>query len=75
MLVEYHIKKGYPSEVDLFIAQTVFQYVFQLVSLWHIILHMYVFDIFNCMRYLAISPLQGRGGERKCVNVNTVNIL
>lgn len=27
MLIEYHIKKGYPSEVDLFIAQTVLQYV------------------------------------------------
>lgn len=27
MLIEYHIKKGYPSEVDLFIAQTVLQYL------------------------------------------------
>lgn len=27
MLVEYHVSKGYPSEVDLFIAQAVFQYL------------------------------------------------
>ncbi|XP_015908395.1 Golgi to ER traffic protein 4 homolog [Parasteatoda tepidariorum] len=27
MLIEYHITKGYPNEVDLFIAQTVFQYL------------------------------------------------
>ncbi|KFM65552.1 Golgi to ER traffic protein 4-like protein, partial [Stegodyphus mimosarum] len=27
MLIEYHITKGYPSEVDLFIAQTVLQYL------------------------------------------------
>jgi len=27
MLIEYHITKGYPNEVDLFIAQTVLQYL------------------------------------------------
>ncbi|KAG8191155.1 hypothetical protein JTE90_016668 [Oedothorax gibbosus] len=27
MLIEYHITEGYPSEVDLFIAQTVLQYL------------------------------------------------
>ncbi|XP_041362728.1 Golgi to ER traffic protein 4 homolog [Gigantopelta aegis] len=27
MLIEYHITKGYPSEVDLFIAQAVLQYL------------------------------------------------
>nr|AII97721.1 BLTX334 [Nephila pilipes] len=27
MLIEYHSTKGYPSEVDLFIAQTVLQYL------------------------------------------------
>ncbi|CAG0880909.1 unnamed protein product, partial [Darwinula stevensoni] len=27
MLIEYHMREGYPSEVDLFIAQTVFQYL------------------------------------------------
>lgn len=27
MLIEYHISKGYPSEVDLFIAQAVLQYL------------------------------------------------
>ena len=27
MLIEYQITSGFPSEVDLFIAQAVFQYV------------------------------------------------